>query len=381
MTDREVWVDIMYKMAEPVLKNMAEGTLQKNMELELSPTWDGRNKKVTYMECFGRLMAGLAPWLSLPDDDTAEGKQRKQLREWALKSYAQAVDPQGKDYLLWRKEGQTLVDAAYVAESFLRGYDALWMPLDSLTKQRYIEEFSQLRRVDPPYTNWVLFSSTVECFLRKAGAKSDTYRIVSSLRKVEEWYVGDGFYSDGPGFAFDYYNSFVIHPMLTDVLKVMKKHGLAGSDFLSKQLKRQARYAEQLERMISPEGAYPAVGRSITYRVGAFHALAHAALLHELPKTVAPAQVRCGLTAVIARQFAAPRTFDEKGWLRIGFAGSQINMSETYINTGSVYLCTFGFLALGLPATDPFWTEPFTPWTGLKAWNGEDVMADHAIGD
>lgn len=56
-------------------------------------------------------------------------------------------------------------------------------------------------------------------------------------------------------------------------------------------------------------------------------------------------------------------------------------MSETYINTGSVYLCTFGFLALGLPATDPFWTEPFTPWTGLKAWNGEDVVADHAIGD
>lgn len=38
MSDREVWVDIMYKMAEPVLKNMAEGTLQKNMELELSPT-------------------------------------------------------------------------------------------------------------------------------------------------------------------------------------------------------------------------------------------------------------------------------------------------------------------------------------------------------
>ena len=39
------------------------------------------------------------------------------------------------------------------------------------------------------------------------------------------------------------------------------------------------------------------------------------------------------------------------------------------------------WLELGLPATDPFWTEPFTPWTGLKAWNGEDVMADHAIGD
>ena len=42
------------------------------------------------------------------------------------------------------------MDAAYIAESFLRGYDALWVPLDDLTKQRYIAEFQQLRRVDPP---------------------------------------------------------------------------------------------------------------------------------------------------------------------------------------------------------------------------------------
>ena len=221
-TDRELWTGILYQMAAPVLSNMSEGKLQENMLVELSPTWDGRDKRVTYMECFGRLMAGLAPWLSLPDDDTAEGQQRKQLREWALKSYAQSVDPESKDYLLWRKEGQPLVDAAYIAESFLRGYDALWVPLDDLTKQRYIAEFQQLRRVDPPYTNWLLFSSTVECFLKKAGAQTDYYRITSALRKVDEWYVGDGWYSDGEDFAFDYYNSFVLHPMYVGWRK--KKH-------------------------------------------------------------------------------------------------------------------------------------------------------------
>ena len=171
----------MYRMAAPVLSNMSEGALKQNMLVELSPTWDGRNKDVTYMECFGRLMAGLAPSLSLPDDNTTEGTHRKQLREWALKSYVNAVDPKSPDYLLWRREGQTLVDAAYIAESFLRGYDALWTPLDSLTKQRYINEFTQLRRVDPSYSNWLLFSATVESFLRKAGAPSDTYRISSSL--------------------------------------------------------------------------------------------------------------------------------------------------------------------------------------------------------
>ena len=66
VTDRELWAGVLYQMAAPVLSNMSEGKLQENMQVELSPTWDGRDKRVTYMECFGRLMAGLAPWLSLP---------------------------------------------------------------------------------------------------------------------------------------------------------------------------------------------------------------------------------------------------------------------------------------------------------------------------
>ena len=76
-SDRAYWCDLAYKMAAPVLSNMAEGNLHKNMVLELSPNWDGRDKNVAYMECFGRLMAGIAPWLTLPDDNTAEGTQRK----------------------------------------------------------------------------------------------------------------------------------------------------------------------------------------------------------------------------------------------------------------------------------------------------------------
>ena len=150
------------------------------------------------------------------------------LREWALKSYRNAVDPDSPDCLLWESEDQTLVDAAYIAESFLRGYDALWVPLDSLTKQRYIRAFSRLRRVDPPYSNWLLFSATVECFLKKAASAQDNYRISSSLRKIKEWYVGDGWYSDGPHFAFDYYNSYVIHPMYVECLEVLTGGGKYG---------------------------------------------------------------------------------------------------------------------------------------------------------
>ena len=385
-SDRELWAGILYQMAAPVLSNMSEGKLQENMLVELSPTWDGRDKRVTYMECFGRLMAGLAPWLSLPDDDTAEGKQRKQLREWALKSYAQSVDPESKDYLLWRKEGQPLVDAAYIAESFLRGYDALWVPLDDLTKQRYIAEFQQLRRVDPPYTNWLLFSSTVECFLKKAGAQTDYYRITSALRKVDEWYVGDGWYSDGEDFAFDYYNSFVIHPMYVECLEVMTNGGkqniwnVKGGNFPNA-LKRMQRFGMILERFVSPEGTFPVFGRSITYRTGVLQPLALLSLRGWLPKELPAGQVRAAMTAVIQRMFGDNRNFNAEGYLTLGFNGSQPNISDWYTNNGSLYLASLAFLPLGLPADAPFWTDAPQPWTSKKAWGGEDFPKDHAYHD
>ena len=376
--DREVWCETLYKIAEPVLKNMSRGELQKSMLVETSPSWDGRPVKVTYMECFGRLMAGLAPGLSLPDDDTAEGKMRKQLREWALSAYAHAVDPDSPDYLEWRRQGQPLVDAAYVAESFLRGYEALWLPLDSLTKQRYIAEFTQLRRVNPPYSNWLLFSATVESFLRKVGARHDEYRIVSSLRKIEEWYVGDGWYSDGPAFAFDYYNSFVIHPMYVECLE-LRARSKSGKNSYEKALHRMQRYGEILERMISPEGTFPVFGRSITYRSAVLQPLAWLAWREELPAGLSEGQVRAAMTAVIERMFGGDQNFNEKGFLTLGFNGSQPEISDYYTNNGSLYLATVAFLPLGLPASHTFWTSAPEAWTSKKAWEGMPFPRDKAF--
>ncbi|MBP3419230.1 MAG: DUF2264 domain-containing protein [Marinifilaceae bacterium] len=383
-SDREFWCEVAYKMAAPVLENMSKGELQANMLVETSPTWDGRDIHVTYMECFGRLMAGIAPWLALPDDDSKEGKQRKQLREWALKSYANAVNPDSPDYLLWRKEGQTLVDAAYLAESFLRAYDALWLPLDETTKERYITEFTQLRRVDPPYTNWLLFSATVECFLKKAGADADEYRIHSALRKVEEWYVGDGFYSDGPDFAFDYYNSYVLHPMFVECQEVITQGGkyniwnMPKSGFANG-VKRMQRYGIILERLISPEGTFPVYGRSITYRTGTLQPLALLSLRGWLPEELSNGQVRAAMSAVIKRMFSDNRNFNEKGFLTLGFNGSQPNISDWYTNNGSLYMASLAFLPLGLPADHPFWTDAPQSWTSKKAWEGVDFPKDHAV--
>ena len=385
-SDRQYWCSLAYKMAQPVLENMAKGELQKNMQTEFSPSFDNRNKKVLYMECFGRLMAGVAPWLTLPDDATAEGKQRKQLREWALASYKNAVDPQNPDYLCWGIGGQNLVDAAYIAESFLRAYDTLWKPLDDVTKKRYLKEFAKLRHIDPPYTNWLLFSSTIESFMAKAGGDFDEYRVNSACRKVEEWYVGDGWYADGPTFAFDYYSSYVFHPMYLETLQAMVdakvNSRLDYQKYYDRELRRCQKYSIILERFISPEGTFPAFGRSIPYRMATMQPLALMAWYQTLPSDLSNGQVRAALTKVLHRMFDQENNFNEKGYLSIGFCGnSQKNVADWYTNNGSLYMTTLAFMPLGLPADHPFWTDAAQPWTQVKAWNNQQFPKDHHWND
>ena len=385
-SDRQYWCSLAYKMAQPVLENMAKGELQKNMQTEFSPSFDNRNKKVLYMECFGRLMAGVAPWLTLPDDATAEGKQRKQLREWALASYKNAVDPQNPDYLCWGIGGQNLVDAAYIAESFLRAYDTLWKPLDEVTKKRYLKEFAKLRHIDPPYTNWLLFSSTIESFMAKAGGDFDEYRVNSACRKVEEWYVGDGWYADGPVFAFDYYSSYVFHPMYLETLQAMVdakvNSRLDYQKYYDRELRRCQKYSIILERFISPEGTFPAFGRSIPYRMATMQPLALMAWYQTLPSDLSNGQVRAALTKVLHRMFDQQNNFNEKGYLSIGFCGnSQKNVADWYTNNGSLYMTTLAFMPLGLPADHPFWTDAAQPWTQVKAWNNQQFPKDHHWND
>lgn len=380
--DRTYWTALLYKISAPVLSHMSRGELKKNMELELSPRWDGRNKNLAYMECFGRTMAGLAPWLSLPDDETEEGKMRRQLKEWAWKSYAHAVDPQSPDYLLWDRHGQALVDAAYLAESFLRAPQALWEPLDSVTKSRYIKEFQGLRRFDPVYSNWILFVSITETFLASVGAQYDEYRIHFGIRKFNEWYVGDGWYSDGTKFAFDYYNSFVIQPMLVEINQTMnrlKKNPRVSDKEVAVVESRMQRYGALLERLISPEGTFPAFGRSMTYRLGCLQALAQLAWQKQLPAELGEGQVRAALTAVMKRMYATPGNFHPSGFLNLGFVGHQPQLSDVYTNNGSAYMTTLAFLPLGLPAEDSFWTSPAEDWTQKKAWSAQEFPIDHAV--
>lgn len=377
-TDRQVWADLCYKISQPVLENMSKGNFQKDFPLELSPTWDGRDTKVAYLETFARLMAGISPWLALPDDGTPEGKQRKQLHEWAIQAYKNAVDPNSPDKITWlTNTSQPLCDASYLVESFMRAPEATWGQLDEVTKKRYIEGLKSLRTIRPAYNNWLLFRAMVEVFFMSIGEDVDEYALSVGLQKMSEWYLSDGWYSDGPEYAMDYYNSYVMHPMMVEVVEMCKKHKFSTPISLDLAVKRMNRFNTILERFISPEGAYPAVGRSVIYRMGAFQTLAMSAWKYGLPKDLTNGLVRSALTCVMKRMFAVDGNFDDKGYLRLGFAGHQPNLANYYSNSGSLYMTSLVFMPLGLPADHPFWTAPAEPWTSQKAWSGQEFPEDY----
>lgn len=388
LQQRAYFVSTLTKIAHPVLEAAAQDRLKKDMPVEtaaLNP-FGGRDN-VTYLEAFGRTLSGMAPWLELGPDTTPEGILREKYIQMALKGIANATDPAAADYMNFTDGGQPLVDAAFFAQALLRAPDQLWGRLDKNTQQNVLKALKATRPISPVYSNWLLFTGTIEAALLKFEGTADIVRLEYALHKHNEWYLGDGVYGDGPDFHYDYYNSYVIQPMLLDILKLLKekkqdlKDWRYRGDFIDRAYlftDRARRYAEIQERLISPEGTYPAIGRSLAYRVGAFQALSQMALFQELPGSVQPAQVREALYAVIKKQMEAPGTYDAKGWLTIGFYGHQPEIAEGYISTGSLYLCTEAFLVLGLPPQTEFWAAPPALFTQQQIWGGKTAVTDHA---
>jgi hypothetical protein len=380
VSDRQYWCGMAYRIAHPLLSALSKGELKKQMPVEQHAEVNNREHFI-YLEGFGRTLCGIAPFLESGENTGKEGEQRRELIDLALRSIRMAVDTASTDYMNFTDKygNQPLVDAAFFAQALLRAPNTLWGGLTKETQRMVIEALKQTRENTPGFNNWLLFSGIIETFFLQAGEPWDGMRVDYALRQHEQWYKGDGIFGDGPDFHWDYYNSFVIQPMMVDIVTVLFAHGKLEEGRYRKILQYSARYAAILERLISPEGTYPPVGRSLAYRTGAFQSLSQAALRHNLPEEINPAQVRCALTAVMKRQMTAPGTFDENGWLKIGFYGSQPGIGEQYISTGSLYLCTTAFLALGLPVSDPFWRNPPAAWTQKKAWEGEAFPIDHAL--
>jgi hypothetical protein len=379
--DRTYWLQRVELVSDPVLKALKEGNLRKKMPVEAAPGQAQARAVGTQLEALGRLLSGLAPWLEL-DPSTGETQRettlREQYRDYALAGIASAVDPASPDFMHFGESSQTLVDSSFLALALLRAPKQLLQKLDLKTQGHLAEALTTERKIQPPFNNWLLFAAMNEALLMTLNQPWDRLRVDYALRELQSWYLGDGAYGDGPHFHWDFYNSFVIQPYLLQLMDTVGDQSPSWSSMRTPIRQHAQRYAAIQERMIAPDGSYPALGRSITYRCGAFHLLADTARRNMLPESLTPPQVRCALSAVMQRTLGPRGTFSHEGWLQIGLAGHQPGLGETYISTGSLYLCSAAWLPLGLPPVAPFWSLPPQPWTAQTIWSGKNSQADHA---
>ncbi len=375
---REFWTRIAARLSAPLLSALAGRRLREVMPVESHPNSRDR-REFTYLEGLGRLLAGIAPWLELGVGTSDEARERVRLAELARQGIDAATDPDSPDLMNFSRGRQPLVDAAFLAQAILRAPRELWEKLEPRVRQNLVAAMLATRPIPAGENNWKLFATMVEVFLQRVGEVRDHNRLFEGITRHRDWYVGDGMYGDGPEFRWDYYNSFVIQPMLLESLDVVAGEAEEWQALRGKVVERLTRWAAVQERLIAPDGSYPAVGRSLAYRAGAFQGLALAALRHALPAELLPGQARVALTRVIWRTLAAAENWDGNGWLQIGLSGHQPRLGETYISTGSLYLCSVALLPLGLPPSDPFWSEPPARTTWEKAWSGGDLPADKAL--
>jgi len=373
MSNKENWLQSLRQVVEKPLKCLVSGDIRSTLPIRGSDPVE-RYEKCTHLEFVGRTLSGITPAIE-SSLESSLGITTNQLHL----SLNQLTSANSQSFLNFNSGTQPLVDSAFMALGLLRSPNKLWLEMPGDTQSNILSALRSSRKIKPHFNNWLLFSAVIEAFFYSIGEDFDAMRIDYALRQHEQWYLGDGIYGDGPKYRFDYYNSYVIHPLLIEITDAVKGYNRDWDNIGVRVLSRAQRHAEHLERLIGPDGSFPAVGRSLTYRAGAFHLLALLALKKKLPKSLPPAQVREALFAVIQSTLSDPSNYDSDGWLMIGLNGHQPSLGEDYISTGSLYLATTAFLPLGLDETDDFWTEDSMPWTQRKVWwLKQDTFADKA---
>src|SRR5690606_1043051 len=143
---------------------------------------------------------------------------------------------------------------AFLAQGIVRAPGELWERLKPGVKANLVAALKSTRYGRKPgFNNWLLFSAMIEAALARMGESDwDRMRVDYALRQHEQWYLGDGVYGDGPFFRWDYYNSFVIQPMLIDILMTVGHEEREWERMKEPVLKRAQRYAGIQERLISP---------------------------------------------------------------------------------------------------------------------------------
>ncbi|MGP5078599.1 DUF2264 domain-containing protein [Brachybacterium alimentarium] len=247
------------------------------------------------------------------------------------------------------RDGQTHVEAASIALSLHLTRQWTWERLSHSEQDRVAGWLASGLDKEPSSNNWYLFPLTIASFLEAVGRGDDrtSLAIDRGLSLIEEWYRGEGWYSDGDGEAFDHYIGWALHlyPLLHAMLR-------ENSELLERLRGRLRTFLHTFTQTFDLLGAPIYQGRSLTYRTGTLAAVAMGEVLEATP--LRHGQSRRLLSANL--RYFLERGATKDGIFTLGWHGTHPATVQSYSGPGSPYWASKGFAALLLPATHPVWT-------------------------
>ncbi|MGW4542416.1 DUF2264 domain-containing protein [Streptomyces chartreusis] len=251
--------------------------------------------------------------------------------------------------------GQPLVEAASIALALRLTRPLLWDRLDDGVRQRAAAWLGDALTAEAWPCNWELFPVTVGGFLQEAGHEAEASRkaIERGLERIEDWYVGGGWYTDGDGRKYDYYNGWAMH-----LYPVLHAWLARDEDLLDLYGGRLERHLADYARLFGGDGAPLHQGRSLTYRFATTAPLWLGALTGRTP--LPPGETR-RLASGALKYFLERGAVDANGLLTLGWHGPDETVLQGYSGPASPYWASKGFLGLLLPPDHEVWTAREEP--------------------
>lgn len=346
---REDVVEAVRQLCEPIKPYFSEGKAL----LKLGETGTVYPEKTAQMEGFARLMWGLTPLFA--------GGEETDLFDTMVEGLINGTDPTHEEY--WGDLGnvdQLAVEMPPIAFGFCLIPDKLWKPLTEIQRDNVFNWFNKTNHNEVADNNWLFFPIFVNIAFKKLNLPYNQKLIDEHLDMINEFYLGDGWSSDGNDTdQRDYYSSFAIqyYSMIYSVL--MKKEDPERAAIFKERAKL---FAKDFIYWFTPGGTALPFGRSLTYRFaqcGFWGACAYASI------EALDWGVMKGLYLRNLRWWLSQPIFDNEGILSIGYRYPNLLMAEYYNSPGSPYWAFKAFLPLALPEDHPFWAAEEQPMPAL----------------
>lgn len=255
---------------------------------------------------------------------------------------------------------QVLVEATAVAVGLHWSRPWLWDRLPERTRAQVVDWLSGARGKWCADNNHVLFGATVQAFLASVGADHDRAAIDGALARIDEWYAGDGWYSDGVGRRFDHYNGWTFHLypfFIEQLLSGLRGDAPGTSPSFDLYRSRLRMFLDDYQHLFDASGSPVLQGRSLIYRWGMVAPFWMGEIQGVSP--LPPGRTR-RLASGMLSGFVDAGVLDD-GVLDLGWKRPAPDLLQSYNSPGSPLWASKGFMGLLLAPQHPVWHDVEEP--------------------